>query len=147
MSSHAKFQNKSVTPDWVRGHWELILELPEPGQEYRFESIIRHSEEFPTVRDDLPKAFLSAQSELRERNIIERQEYHYNPDLQHGYYLWETAEEVYEYAKDYSERVETYPCDHSAGFVTIDADEGIYECGYRFCSMTHDRETVESVEF
>lgn len=147
MSSKATFRTKKTTTQWVRNNIDLILELPKPGQEFRFEDLIRQSEKFETVRNDLSSDFRNTFSTLRNKGVIKRKEYHYNKIKSYGYHHWITSKEIYQYAEQTREQRDTYPCDHSAGFRTIDPDANIYECGYELCDETFGRSVVEAVQF
>lgn len=149
MSSKQETVSDQFSKSWVRKHVDLVLELPEPGQTYRAEDVVREPEKFPTVRDDIPLAFRHSFNKLRENHVIRQQEYFYNSEESNGYYLWRTDRESYELAKRVREDQETYPCGHSSGFRTIEAQQ-TYECLYEYCGEEPERfgpEEVRRVEF
>lgn len=147
MSSQAEFRTKKTTSQWVENKVDLILELPKPGHEYRFENVARQSEQFEAVRDNLEMEFLDHFSTLKEKGVITKEQYYYNEEESEGYHLWETSKEIYEYAKKIRNQRDTYPCGHSSGFRTIDPEKGIYECLYEHCDEQFGRAVVERVEF
>ena len=131
---------------WVRKHVDLVLELPEPGQKYRAEAVVREPEKFPAVRNDIPLHFRHTLNKLDENHVMRQQEWYYNKEESNGYYLWETDRESYELAKKVRKGQETYPCGHSSGFRTIEAGE-VFECKYEFCDERFGPEEVRRVEF
>lgn len=146
MSSKQQTVTDQFSNSWVRKHVDLVLELPEPGQLYRYEDIVRKPAKFDTVRNDIPMAFRHKFSKLKEQGVVSKERYYYDKQESNGYHLWRTDREKYELAQEIREEQETYRCGHSAGFRTIEPRE-TYECLYEFCEETFGPEEVERVEF
>lgn len=124
-------------PGYVRGNADLIAMLPEPGPEwmsYRLEA-----------RDDvhpvLAERFSHVQNELASNHVIHKQGMKYagGTDM----VVWKTDRPSYRMAVNLREQRDLLPCDHHAGFDTLEV--GRYRCGFRWCERIYDRETVSEV--
>ena len=122
---------------WIRRHVDLIRELPEPGVEYRFKDIIEHPDKFQSVRDGLPAEFFYWMQKLNDAGVIDALRVEGESDQ---YTIYETNHRAWEVANAEYARKTTLPCKHARGFSTIDAERGIYECNYEYCTVPHDNE-------
>jgi len=134
--------------DFVRVNRDLILTLPGPDYEWDWESLTDHPDASPSITDSK----LEPKRELLKNNDIIRKSGELKKQKWKGTYVvntWSTARDAYDYAQALRKadraRGDLYPCGHSSGFRTVDAEAGEYECGFDYCDEIYDRETVESV--
>ncbi len=127
---------------WIDSHVDLILELPEPGIDYRFRDLWG-PKNVQGVRHDLPKTFVAYRQMLQQMRVI-RKVNHVNT-TDEMYSIWQTDADVWRYIQEKRDGQTTFPCGHLSGFETIDADAEIYQCGYEYCHETFGRDTVEEV--
>jgi len=140
----SKAQNNRMNvnlTNWVKQNTEWVLSLPEPGDSWRVEEWAE--------RIDIGT---SAKARIQKFNIldlVEKDEFDPGPPTQSasGAWLWKTNPDAYQLAEDLREANETLPCDHRNGFVTLDADVGIYECGVNWCERRYGRQVIEKVFF
>ena len=124
-------------PSFVQAHVDLVLMVPEPDDTWL-------SEELPE-RPDVPTAMAQAFSDvvqlLMAHGVIEHVRLEYN-DEGKDMVRWRTDDASFQYAQRLDADRQTLPCGHRAGFEN--RGDG-YECGFRYCTATHDRETVSEV--
>lgn len=137
--------NTQYSHNWLTNYADLVLELPKPGIEYRFYDLVEKSDGYEGVRDDLPEEFSYERSRLKRAGAIKALRKESTWPENTTYTIYETTRKAYNMAKFQREHSETFPCGHRSGFQTIDADEGVYACGYEYCDETFDRKTVEKV--
>ena len=130
------------TANWVATNVDIILELPEPGQEWVMYDLLWHPEAFDTVRADLPERFLRYNHTLLQNGVIHQVGTTVRNDKERNVY--ETDQQAYEYVEAIKETREELPCEHKAGFETVDAGE-TYVCGYEFCEDVHDAAAIRQV--
>lgn len=134
-----------ATSEWAQWHIEDILMLPEPGERYEWGDI----EERSDTPDPLPQKINDMRNAFKVKNVIQRVGWTQNENGRVS--VWQTNEQVYEFAKTiWEQRTEdgTLPkCGHKSGFRTIDANKGIYECLRENCDERYGREVIEEVFF
>jgi len=139
------------TGGFVRRNPSLVLVLPPPSAEPWAWFDLPERWDTP---DPFPEGYLDKRMVLQDNSVI--REATAEPDLdeeedwrEKRRTRWSVDERAWNAAVMHRKREiqadSTFPCGHSSGFVTLDADAGVYECGYEFCSETFDRETVERV--
>lgn len=133
----------------IEKHADLVLSMPEPGQSWLWQGL--------EVRESVPDEVTPANIEhhrarLKVHSIIEpiHEIYFTHPQGENSWIkVWKTNPEAYRLARAVREarkrQGNAFPCGHSSGFTTIDADRGVYECGFEYCSRRFDRKTVEGV--
>lgn len=129
------------SPEWVNAHIDMVLTVPEPGQEWRSYDIIEHPEQFESVAIDLPSRFQYRVRKMADVGAVKRLRL-YKEELRS--YVYETNEQVYRYAERVQRDRDTLPCGHGSGFETIEAGER-YACGFEYCDAEYSRETIEAV--
>lgn len=152
MSSQSKTvtTNSKKTGNWALRNTELVLTLPPPEHEWAWYDL----PDRPDTPDPFPEGFLEMLNTFKTNNVIKKVGVTKTkrPNGSTDYRtLWSVVEEVWRFAaKEHTRKLqsgETLPCGHRSGFVTLDSEKGVYECGYRFCEETYDREAIERVEF
>jgi len=126
---------------WTKQNTEWVLSLPEPGESWRVEEWAESVGLEIEAKSRIQKFNLL--------NLVEKDEYDEGPPTQNdnGAWLWETNPDAYQLAEEMREASDTLPCDHRSGFVTLDTDAGIYECGAEWCEERYGREAIEAVFF
>ncbi len=124
---------------WARRHPDLILALPEPSETWtRREAVAEYG-----VPEDLIYRRRRLDQGTRVIRSVEMVPSREDGSLVHEY---RTDRTLYEYAQRVaSQRGAELPCGHRSGFVTVDADRGVYECGFEYCSERYDRDVIEAV--
>lgn len=128
-------------PRWVDSHLDLILELPEPGQDWLSKDFVESPEQFRSVRDDIQYDIIHRLAKMQRVGVIRKVQV---VDEKNGTHSWRTDRQVYRYAERARDELNSLPCGHVSGFRTITAGEE-YECGYRYCEEQYPREVIAEV--
>ncbi len=149
MSKALSTGNKE-TGGWVVRNAATILMLPPPPHEWAWNDLPGRMD----TPDPFPEGLLDIRNTLRTHGIITKagKETVNHPNGSTSVRsLWTVKSRVWRLAADeHKRRIKldmTLPCGHRAGFHTVDADEGVYECGHDFCTARYDRETIEEADF
>ena len=128
---------------YINAHVEIVTALPGPEYQWAWRDLPEH-EDTPTP---FPEHVLGRHASLSGKHIIHK--VGKRRDNGNEWWVWQVDPDLYRYAEECADDIDAkLPCSpipHRRGFKTIDADEGIYECGHPECDERYGRGVIEEV--